>query len=649
MEDKRKGDTEKIRLLKDLKKIRGGSKDLDAESSGSFHDRDSTSHAEGKEPSSDTKLHKMKLLLSINRKINTTLEIDELLNSIVDEAVAFTGAKRGLLLLHRNYESRISKAVLHSSERREAGFEVHVARDYRKSNLPRPIKYSSTIIKEIQRTGKSQVILDAPKDSRFKQSDTVLDLQLRTIMCVPLTASGIALKALKKDDEKQQFLQDIRSRIIGLLYVDSTDISKPFSESDLSILEALANNASIAIENAWLHHHMSSLFQEVSQSNQRLQMLYEIQKALSSSIFLDDLLKIVIDKVLIITGGERAVLLLADEDGELRFRLGKSKDSKSLSREDILISRSVIKKVLSEGEAVIANNVDQDENLKKQQSIMALQLRTIMCVPLKEPRLYYDNISESAITTSFFAQKSKPLGVLYVDSRSTTKVFTSQDLEAFNSFAAHAAISIKNAQLYSEIEDTFFDTIKAIAATIDAKDRYLHGHSDRVSKISVAIGEEMGMSRSRLKRLRMAGLLHDVGKIGIRDAVLGKPAELTPSEMDLMRQHPKIGQDILSNIKKMRDVVMGVAQHHEKVDGSGYPSRLKGEQISLEGKIIAIADTYDAITSDRPYQPALPPKVAKERINAAAGSQFDPEIIKYFNQAFDNGKILRAVESSNDE
>ncbi len=197
-----------------------------------------------------------------------------------------------------------------------------------------------------------------------------------------------------------------------------------------------------------------------------------------------------------------------------------------------------------------------------------------------------------------------------------------------------------NFRLYSQLEDLYLSTILALASAIDAKHPYTRGHSERVTRYAVAIGREMGLDKDTLSDLRISALLHDVGKIGVKDVVLDKNGKLTDDEYLEIRRHPVIGAQIVGKISNSERIVPGILDHHERYDGKGYPSGKRGEEISLFGRIIAVADTFDAMTSTRSYRKALPFQVAVEEIVYNAGYQFDPKVVKHFVQAYEKQKNI---------
>ena len=189
---------------------------------------------------------------------------------------------------------------------------------------------------------------------------------------------------------------------------------------------------------------------------------------------------------------------------------------------------------------------------------------------------------------------------------------------------------------YEKLEKAYLDSIETLRYTVEAKDPYTRGHSDRVSEYSVLIGQKLGLSKEDIKTLRVGGLFHDIGKIGIPDSILLKEAKLTDDEYSQIKNHPSIGSHILCNAEVFQDIIPIVKHHHERYDGNGYPARLEGNDIPYLARISSVADTFDAMTSKRTYRNALPLDVVKSEIEKCSGSQFDPDIAKVFLDILEN-------------
>lgn len=190
-----------------------------------------------------------------------------------------------------------------------------------------------------------------------------------------------------------------------------------------------------------------------------------------------------------------------------------------------------------------------------------------------------------------------------------------------------------------ENRELFLGTVKSLAAAIDGKDPYTRGHSERVSRFSVAIAERLGLSDEEIEKLRISALLHDVGKIGIDDKILKKPAPLTDEEFEVMKGHPQKGYKIMSHIPAMRDFLPGMYMHHEMINGQGYPQGLSGEQIPMQARIVSVADTFDAMTTDRPYQKAMTLDAALARIESFVGTRYDEQVVAALVEACEQGQI----------
>jgi HD-GYP domain-containing protein (c-di-GMP phosphodiesterase class II) len=199
----------------------------------------------------------------------------------------------------------------------------------------------------------------------------------------------------------------------------------------------------------------------------------------------------------------------------------------------------------------------------------------------------------------------------------------------------------------NENHDLFLGTVKALAAAIDGKDPYTRGHSERVSRFSVATAQGLGLPESEIEQIRISALLHDVGKIGIDDNVLKKPSALTDAEFEIMKTHPQKGYKIMSQIPAMRDFLPGMYMHHEMINGGGYPQGLKGDEIPIQARIVSVADTFDAMTTERPYQRAMDLEAALTRLKSFVGTRYDARVVAAFIAACEAGKIRPGVTRVN--
>jgi putative nucleotidyltransferase with HDIG domain len=226
--------------------------------------------------------------------------------------------------------------------------------------------------------------------------------------------------------------------------------------------------------------------------------------------------------------------------------------------------------------------------------------------------------------------RSGPIGALYADKLGVEQ-FAPDLAEYASAFAGHAAAALETAQLYDDRERHFRATLEAFAKAIDARDRYTAGHSERVTAYSMLLARRSGKYSGEFETIRRAGMLHDIGKVGVPDHVLLKEGPLDPHERALIEAHVTIGYNMLESLPFLGASLPAVRGHHERWDGNGYPDRLARTDIHPHARLMAVADSYDAMTSARPYRHALPTTEAARRLRVDRGKQFDPEMIDLFD------------------
>lgn len=271
-------------------------------------------------------------------------------------------------------------------------------------------------------------------------------------------------------------------------------------------------------------------------------------------------------------------------------------------------------------------------------------------IPLNSPALEEDYFIVNDSTTTpgfsdlapdpyrFLAVKMKHNGNFYgwmgLVSFNLEEIFRRSELRLLDSMAEQIAVVITNSDLYRDLERFVINMVKSLVFAIEAKDDYTRGHSERVCQYSLLMAERLGLDEERTKILQWSSILHDSGKIGIPESILNKPWRLKDEEYQIIKNHPMKGHTILEPLEQLASSLPGMLHHHERYDGKGYPQGLKGKKIPLEARIIAVADTYDAITSNRAYRPAKTPQEALEEIEKVAGTQLDPDLVKVFKEVF---------------
>lgn len=364
---------------------------------------------------------------------------------------------------------------------------------------------------------------------------------------------------------------------------------------------------------------------ELAQAHTALQNLFRVSSAINEASDLSGLFETVVDSVLESTGAERAAVLVHDADSgaiepvAARHRSGGQETS-------LAVSRTVVDEVLRKGVSALSTDASADERFRGGQSIIMQKIHSVMCVPL--------------------TSKDAVLGALYVDTTDPRRKFGDRDLELLAAIGAQAGIAIERARLIRGLEDLFIGAVRALTTSLEVRDTYTRGHSERVTAYSLAVAETLSLPDSDREIVELSGLLHDVGKIGVPEAVLQKPGKLTDEEYEIIKNHSAEGEDIIRNIRhrSIADVSNAVRHHHERWDGKGYPDKLAGEDICLVSRILAVADTYDAMTSDRPYRKGFGPEKAAGILKECAGTQFDPVMVQAFLKAQGEGAIAAAAQ-----
>jgi response regulator RpfG family c-di-GMP phosphodiesterase len=366
--------------------------------------------------------------------------------------------------------------------------------------------------------------------------------------------------------------------------------------------------------------------------------IYKISEAIATSLSVDTVLDLVLDATIDTVDADVVSLLLEDPSHEGRF-----------------IER--MRKVSQRADATIeAPALNLDEVLPIFQDDRPLLVhgsrsyRFLAATPDLERRL----VSFCSIPLKL---KGRIIGMLNAYSYTRGNKFSEGQRKMLYVLASRAAFSIENARLYENLvdankdltranvslEENFKQTIIGFAHALEESDRYTRGHSERVATYARIIAHGLRMSQGDIDTVVKVGLMHDVGKIGVRNDKLNKPGKLTPEELAMFRSHPAKGKRILEPIPFMRDIVPGCYCHHEAWDGSGYPQGLMGDSIPLIGRIVAIADAYDAMTSDRAYRKALPHEIACGEIERCMGAQFDPEIVPVFLAQIEEFRKVEAI------
>jgi HD-GYP domain-containing protein (c-di-GMP phosphodiesterase class II) len=422
----------------------------------------------------------------------------------------------------------------------------------------------------------------------------------------------------------------IGSTVIEMLEAGASAVAAPKSNisnstTSLSIVETRSNTLVQRAVDPTKLEFLSQVYKRKDEAHllesaqKYLTTLHKVSDILSRASSVEALFDSILSAIIEVSGGDRAAILMRNrETSAVDMVAVRTKDGKASG--EVKVSRSVVNDVLEKGISAFTDDAMADDRYVGGESIVRQRIRSVMCAPMRTT----DEI----------------LGVLYVDSQ-MAREFSEAELELLAAVGNQAGIALHRARLLAEVERLFLDVMKAIASIIDAKDGYTHKHSERVAAFGVRLARHLGFDADSRAVVEMSGLLHDVGKIGVPDAILNKPGKLTDEEFKEMRLHPLHGVRILSHIQsaKIISLLPGVKCHHERWDGKGYPEGLKGEEIPLLGRVLGVADFLDALTSDRSYRKGLPLEEALNMVKDLEGKAFDPVVVKAAVELHERGEL----------
>lgn len=505
-------------------------------------------------------------------------EIDILLSDYLKLAMNLTDSRAGSILL-KDGNDLVFRASRGRSSARLKGRRMPAAEG---------------IAGWVLTAGKTRLSPDVSVDSRWSSRISAeLRFRVRNILAVPLRTNN---------------------EVIGVIELINKSAGRPFTRDDREVLEFLAGQ--LALDVAYAEFLSASL----KEANRR-DMQMELANVLNSTLDQREVRKRAMEAATSLVDAEVGSLLLVDQKTQdLFFEVALGEKGERLKQIRLKMGEGIAGWVAQQNEPALVNDVANDpRHFKKAGVITQFVTRNMICVPVRS--------------------KGRVIGVLQAINKKDGGLFTEEDLENFWTLSNQVAIALENANLYEELKETFLSTSEALAAAVEKKDPYTGGHIKRVVSYSMAIARHMNLKALDVEKLKLAAVLHDIGKIGIKDSVLLKQGGLTPEEAALMRSHPLLGADILGHIEQMRDVSRIMRAHHEKWDGSGYPDGLKGEAIPIQARIISVADAFDAITTDRPYRKAADSRTAAEEICRYSGKEFDPSVVKAFIAALETSDI----------
>ena len=468
-------------------------------------------------------------------------------------------------------------------------------------------KLNRGVMGAILKVGEPAIISDASEYPIFRDEiGKAIGCTVVNALCVPLKRKGETLGVLEVFNKK---LSEMESK-------EGDKGVASFTAEDQKLIVSLSNEIMMVIENAML-------FNERERKVVELDNLLKATEAIASAMQLDPLLDTIMELGMNVMDAEGCSVLLVDEkEKKLQFVAASGAKKEEVKKLSLDMGEGVAGWVAQNDQPLLIEDVSQDTRFsKKVDKTLGQETKSLICVPLKV--------------------KERTIGVMEVINKKGNRTFNQSDMVLFKPLSAQAAVAIERARLYEDLEDMFLSTVKSLAAAIDAKDPYTRGHSERVTRFSILIARELGLDDKTQRDVQLCALLHDVGKIGVPISILRKKDKLTDEDWKHIRRHPVLGAEIISPITQLKELVRNIRNHHERYDGKGYPDSLEGEDIPLISRILAVADTFDALTSERPYRNGLSDKAALEEMEIVKGTQLDPACVEAFLAGYRKGFVIR--------
>jgi GAF domain-containing protein len=523
------------------------------------------------------KVKNLRTLLKVTQGISSVLDLDELFGIIVREAAGIFGAEKSSLMV-------IEPGTDHMRIRSALGLPQDVIKQAR-------IRVGQGISGTVAQSGESLFIRDIENDPKFGRKAPngarVQRYDTNSLICVPVKGRD--------------------GTVLGVLNVNNKSSHEEFTKDDLDLLEVVASQAGIALENARLY----------ATAQTRIEELTAIHEAGESILLAENSARVLeaMEREIqqLMPGVKYGVVFIDPDNLFVEFHQGS----------DFL--RSIFERGNNKG--IVAERIQQLDAIYQRPLLSEFE------DPLSV-RIFDDEELDHGVL--FSVPLRNPRGVLgYVDIYlEDEEQFDFDRVRVLEIVVHQAAANLENRRLYEEMGRGYTETIRALSSAIDAKDKYTIGHSERVALFAVELGKALGFDRQTLEYVERAGILHDIGKIGVSELILGKPGRLDEHEFQEMKDHLRKSAEILKPIKFLGPAYEGLTMHHERMDGRGYMG-VPGERIPLLGRILAIADAFDAMTSDRPYRKGLPAEVAKQELKKNSGTQFDPDLVEVFCHVLD--------------
>ncbi|MEW6620628.1 MAG: GAF domain-containing protein [bacterium] len=516
------------------------------------------------------RLQELSGLQQITNKMALTTNTTELLALAVNIINEVIGSELGLVFLW-------------DEDRKEYIVKVGQGKKRVSEGLFKALKFKlgEGIVGWVGEKGEGVILDDARKDPRFKQ---IGDLYIRSVLAVPII----------KDNKP-----------IGVMeFINKLPAGGGFCSEDERMVSIIANQTAIILSNA-------DAFDEIKRRALQLSTVQAVNKMITSVFGVEELLTQIVELTAKVLRVKKASLSLLEPDGHVKLEAAYGLTYMEQEREEKLTPGfGIASRVIQTNHPFLINNLPEDTTLSEEEKNIYIE-KSYLSVPL--------NI------------RKKTVGALTISSKLNESFFNEQDIEVLTTISEQSSIVIEYAKLYQNLQRHSMDTLRTLSLVIETRDPFTKGHSEAVAKYAVAIGKELNLSNDALKTLEVSALLHDIGKIGIKESILLKTEkELSIDEHREIRNHPFLGSQILRPLEFLKDVIPIVYHHHERYDGTGYLDGLADEKIPLLARIIAVADTFDAMTSTRAFRESVSDEEAIEELKDQSGKQFDPKVVEAF-------------------
>ncbi|MEW6095628.1 MAG: GAF domain-containing protein [bacterium] len=523
-----------------------------------------------------------KLYTQTNRRLQELTGLQQVASKMVLTMYPTEILALSVNIINEVINAELGLVFLWDEDRKEYVVKVGQGKKRVSENLFKTLKFKKGegIVGWVGEKGEGVILDDVRKDTRFRP---IGDLYVKSLIAIPII----------KD-----------KKVIGVMKFMNKLPSGSFTSEDERMISIMANQIAIILSNA-------EAFEEIKRRALQLSTVQAVNKMIVSVFGVEELLPQIVELTSKVLRVKKASLSLLDVDGNVKLEASYGLTFMEQEREEKLeVGQGIAGRVIQTNTPLMINNLPEDTTLTQEEKNIYIE-KSYLSVPLN--------------------MRKKRAGALTVSTKLNDTPFNEQDIDILTTISEQSAIIIEYARLYQDVQKHSMDTLRALSLVIETRDPFTKGHSDTVAKYAVEIGKQLNLSKEDIRTLEVASLLHDIGKIGIKESILLKTEkELSIDEHREIRNHPFLGAQILRPLEFLKDVIPIIYHHHERYDGEGYLDGLAGDKIPFLARILAVADTFDAITSSRAFRESMPDEEAIEELKDQSGKQFDPKVVEAF-------------------